>query len=329
MILVVNVPFLCLVPRLPLKCTGPIRKKERAAGRSVRRGEGQRTATSASRETATHFGVHAIMEPLMGSLADRRPLWLFAFAFALALVVPNIVSAEAFSVGADVGVAVPLSSSVQRAPRVDADSATTVGASGTPSLYWKRNGTGLRLGLTAVFSGVELRYALDSLPWAREDQRCIGDRDASVLGNGEVEDAAVRYDCSHSVRHNLRSDNLQALPLHHVSAGLRLNVPGLARPRLYGAGALGLIFTPYSAFGSTGGYRFGMELTVGGGVDLDVVGPVTFNVDARYGFALIDSAASPEAGANRAVATGGNVVQALFDHYNWFTVTAQIRIKFE
>lgn len=268
---------------------------------------------------------------------------LAALGFVVvALAAPEASAQSRFGLELDFGGQFPLSPSVRSV--VSLDSETDVGqqAVGVPRLADRLNRPGFALGATALVSTLEIRYRFERFAWRGARVRCVGDRQAQQLPNGEIDDAEVRYDCGvQAFDVTLPGEDGSALGMHHLSVGPRFylrrdarttirdgEVVERNRARIYGLPFAGFTLAQQQDPGLGPQLRAGVNLGAGGGLEFPLDRRVALALDARYTLSMVGGSSSPNARAGRAIAAERNVLGALMDVYHRVGLNLGIRIDF-
>jgi hypothetical protein len=256
---------------------------------------------------------------------------------ALVSLAPSGSAAQSrFGLGIDLGVALPLNASIQNAARLQSSLDDADAQFGIPELLNRHNGVGFRLSLYAMLSTLEVRYRYQRLAFRFNRVSCVGDRLAERLPNGELADADVRYLCEGQARReSVASGTTSPLQLHHLSVGPRFywrgrsSVSRDATPtRLYAIVAAGPSIVIRDDDTGGAAVRPGGHLSVGGGLEVALERALFLTVDTRYTFTLFGGTASASERANRAIATGRNVLTALTDIFHQVELSVGLRIDF-
>ncbi len=273
------------------------------------------------------------------ALAPVSNLVLAAVAL-LMLTFPSAVHAQArFALELDLGGQLALSPSRHGLVALDVDSGAGDTAVGTPRLSNWTNTPGLHLGVTALVSTMEVRYRFEGFGWRGERPLCVGDRLATELPTGEVDDAEVRYNCQTGDRVDL-ADSTRALRMHHLSAGPRFYLrrrprvvvrDGLTvereRTQLYAIPFLGVTLARYEDPHLGPRVGGGFHVGAGAGAEFPLERRISLVADLRYTASFVSAAASAQARARRAIATGRGPFGALFDGFH--RVGANIGVRFD
>ncbi len=252
-----------------------------------------------------------------------------------------------FGLQIDAGPLLPLSASLHDVVALDVETEAGERAQGTPTLANWWNTVGVRGGIAATVSTVEVAYAFERFAWRERRVECVGDRPAEQLPNGEIADAEVRYECGADEQtHSLRGDDRPALRFHHLNVGPRLYLRprdrapvdlvvdepaqrGRARTaRVYGIVSPGLTLALYDDENLGRQTRGGFNVSAGGGVDVRLDRTVSFTFGIRYTASFVGGSSKPSARSGRAIATGRGVAGALMDIYHRVGATVGVRFDF-
>lgn len=270
-----------------------------------------------------------------------RRFIVFATLALLSWSVPAVAQSR-FALEVDVGAQLALSPSIHRVVSLDVEAADGATATGTPRLSDRLNSPGLHIGVTALVSTLEVRYRLESYGWRGARTRCVGDREAQLLPNGEVADAEVRYRCSDDgERIDFDVDTSSALVFHHLSVGPRFYLDRrpravtrggatFERPRtqLYAVPFGGFTLAQYVDPNLGRQLRGGLHLGAGAGAEIPLERRFSFVVDLRYTLSLVGGAAAPSARARRAIADQRSTFAALLDSFHRVGVNVGLRFDF-
>lgn len=263
------------------------------------------------------------------------PLLLLLLAF------PAAVNAQArFALELDVGGQLPLSPSRHGLVALDVNSGSGDTTVGIPRLSNWTNTLGLHLGVSALVSTIEIRYRIEGFAWRGEKPLCQGDRPATELPNGEVEDAEVRYVCSDAERVPL-PDSTRVLRMHHLSVGPRFYLrrrprlvvrDGLTterlRTQLYAIPFVGFTLAQYEDPHLGPRLRSGFHFGAGAGAEIPLERRFSLVADLRYTASYVGASASAQARARRAIATGRGPFGALFDGFHRLGLNVGLRFDF-
>jgi hypothetical protein len=218
---------------------------------------------------------------------------------------------------------------------------------GTPQLEDRFVAPGLTGSLRVTAGSLEFGYELHRNAWSNARTRCIGDRLATRLPDGEVDDATVIYDCSADAERDLATDELPAQTVHVIGGGLRFygrprraSAPGELRTALdasrmrfadrlrwYGVGGMGLALTTFDERTGTGRIRPGAALAAGGGLEVELDSRIRLVLDGRYRFAMLSRATSESRSANRAAALDRGPIGAILETQHSFVITMGVRLS--
>lgn len=218
---------------------------------------------------------------------------------------------------------------------------------GTPQLEDRYVAPGLTGSLRVTAGSLEFGYELHRNAWTNARTRCVGDRLATRLPDGEVDDATVVYDCSVDADRDLATDELPAQTVHVIGGGLRFygrprraTAPGELRTALdasrmrfadrlrwYGVGGAGLALTTFDERTGTGRIRPGAALNAGGGLEFELDSRIRLVVDGRYRFAMLSRATSESRSANRAAVLDRGPVGAILETQHSFVFTMGVRLS--
>lgn len=268
-----------------------------------------------------------------------------ALATIACLWATSAAAQSQFGLQLDVGGDLALGPSVRSVVSLDTEADSGDESVGVPRLSDRRNRVGLHAGLTAHIGSLAVAYRFERFAWNGARVRCVGDRDARQLPNGEIEDAEVRYDCD--VPREIityPSEDQRALVMHHLIIGPRfylrqrprlLTTSGDEPPeekrrpaRVFGTAGGGATIAQYEEPNLGRTSRFGFNLGGGGGVEVPIDRRLSVGVELRYMLSMISVPTSSSSSAGRAVATERNVLVALMDPIHRATLNLSFRFDF-
>lgn len=268
-----------------------------------------------------------------------------AIATLLCLWAPSLSAQSQFGLQLDLGGDLALGPTMRSVVSLDTEADSSDESVGIPRLSDRRNRVGIHAGVTAHIGNLAVSYRFERFAWNGARVRCIGDRDAQQLPNGEIEDAEVRYDCD--VPREIityRSEDQRALVMHHLIIGPRFYLRQRARllttsgedapedkrrpARVFGTAGGGATIAQYEEPNLGRTSRFGFNLGGGGGVELPIDRRLSVGIELRYMLSMISVPTSSSSSAGRAVATQRNVLVALLDPVHRATVNFSFRFDF-
>ena len=279
--------------------------------------------------------------------ASIRRMRILRTAIAcLLLALPSLSHAQSrFGLELDLGADVPLGPTMRSVVSLETQPDSGDEAVGTPRLSNRRNRVGVHAGLSAHVGTLEVEYRFERFAWNGARVRCLGDRDARQLPNGEFEDAEVRYNCSvpnDTVVYD--GEDLRPLVFHHLIVAPRFylrsravqagtadgdDAPVKRDPmRLYLSAGGGLSVAQYDDPNLGGTTRVGFNVGGATGVEFPVERRLSIGLELRYMLSLVSVPSSPSASSGRAVATQRNVLGALMDPIHRLGLNLTFRFDF-
>lgn len=270
-----------------------------------------------------------------------RILSMGVAAFLLCLAATASAQSR-FGLELDLGADVPIGSTMRSVVSLESQPDAGGEGVGTPRLSNRRNRPGVHAGLSAHVGTLEIEYRFERFPWNGARVRCVGDREARQLANGEIEDAEVRYDCSvPDAQIAYDGEDERPLLFHHLIVAPRFYLSRQASllvedevetkrtpPRPYATGGGGLTVAQYDDPNLGATTRAGFNVVAGAGVEFPVERRLSIGIDTRYTLSMVSAPSSASASTGRAVATRRNVLGALMDPIHRVGLNLTFRFDF-